>query len=203
MERSALRRSRQTEQHISASVHARLGLRLRVRLRRWRLDRALADGCGWEDSKDHALRARQLLDPVARCELAASLRRLVAEAENPRVRLLSSAVPAHWGVVRTWREALLGLAERLERPVPTNPCGVARTLELLTDGTGALYNPAPKRPMAETIWWIADGLRPCPPHDWRCPVRMKLDPDHVAWTCARCGNVATTSAEAADAGPAK
>jgi hypothetical protein len=27
----------------------------------------------------------------------------------------------------------------------------------------------------------------CPPHAWRCPVIMKLDPDHVAWTCARCG----------------
>ena len=30
----------------------------------------------------------------------------------------------------------------------------------------------------------------CPPHEWRCPVIMKLDPDHVAWTCARCGAMA-------------
>lgn len=30
----------------------------------------------------------------------------------------------------------------------------------------------------------------CPPHNWRCPVIMKLDPDHVAWTCARCGAMA-------------
>jgi hypothetical protein len=30
----------------------------------------------------------------------------------------------------------------------------------------------------------------CPPHDWRCPVIMKLDPEHVAWTCARCGAMA-------------
>jgi hypothetical protein len=30
------------------------------------------------------------------------------------------------------------------------------------------------------------------PHDWRCPVTIKLDPDHVAWTCASCGAIATT-----------
>ena len=30
----------------------------------------------------------------------------------------------------------------------------------------------------------------CPPHDWRCPVIMKLDPEHVAWTCAHCGAMA-------------
>ncbi|MGZ4324513.1 MAG: hypothetical protein ACXVH3_22260 [Solirubrobacteraceae bacterium] len=36
---------------------------------------------------------------------------------------------------------------------------------------------------------VALGL--CPPHRWGCPVIMKLDPDHVAWTCGRCGVVAT------------
>jgi len=29
----------------------------------------------------------------------------------------------------------------------------------------------------------------CPPHRWGCPVIMKLDPEHVAWTCGRCGLV--------------
>jgi hypothetical protein len=33
-------------------------------------------------------------------------------------------------------------------------------------------------------------LRLCPPHHGGCPVIMKLDPEHVAWTCARCGLVA-------------
>jgi hypothetical protein len=32
--------------------------------------------------------------------------------------------------------------------------------------------------------------RNCPPHDWRCPVLMKTDPGHVAWTCAKCGAIA-------------
>jgi hypothetical protein len=32
----------------------------------------------------------------------------------------------------------------------------------------------------------------CPPHEWGCPVIMELDPEHVAWTCARCGAIATS-----------
>jgi hypothetical protein len=86
----------------------------------------------------------------------------------------------------------LGLAERLERPVEVNPTGVARVLMLLTDGSGPLYNPARDRSVGEALWWVADGLALCPPHRWDCPVIMKLDPEHVAWTCARCGSVATT-----------
>jgi hypothetical protein len=35
-------------------------------------------------------------------------------------------------------------------------------------------------------------LSVCPPHRWGCPVIMKLDPEHVAWTCGWCGLVATT-----------
>ena len=29
----------------------------------------------------------------------------------------------------------------------------------------------------------------CPPHDRRCPVQMKTEPGHVAWTCAKCGAI--------------
>ena len=29
-------------------------------------------------------------------------------------------------------------------------------------------------------------------HIWACPVIMKTDPAHVAWTCARCGALAIT-----------
>jgi hypothetical protein len=32
----------------------------------------------------------------------------------------------------------------------------------------------------------------CPPHRWGCPVVMKLDPEHVAWTCGWCGLIATS-----------
>jgi len=33
---------------------------------------------------------------------------------------------------------------------------------------------------------------PCPSHLWACPVIMKTDPEHTAWTCSRCGRLATT-----------
>jgi hypothetical protein len=35
--------------------------------------------------------------------------------------------------------------------------------------------------------WASD--RNCPPHAWGCPVLMKLDPQSVAWTCAKCGAI--------------
>ena len=138
------------------------------------------------------MRAGQLAEPLTRRHLARSLRHVVADAERPHAVVLSSRVPTVRDAVDHWREGLLGLAERLEQPGPTDPCGVARVLSLLTDGNGPLYNPAPDRSLGDALWWAADGLSLCPPHRWRCPVRIKLDPDHTAWTCARCGAIATT-----------
>jgi hypothetical protein len=161
-------------------------------LHRTRLDRELAGGCGWDASEDLALRARQLVDPVRCRQFARSLRRALAAADDPLLVLRSASVPASREALTGWREALLGLAERLERPGPINPCGVARTRALLTDGLGPLYNRDAERSIAEAVWWIADGLQLCPPHAWGCPVIMKLDPEHVAWTCGRCGAITTT-----------
>ena len=90
------------------------------------------------------------------------------------------------------REGLLGLAERLEGPGPVNPCGVARASFLLTDRLGPLYSCLSGMAVEDAVWWVADGFQLCPPHRWGCPVIMKLDPDHVAWTCGRCGAIATT-----------
>jgi len=134
------------------------------------------------------VRAHQLTDPLSLAQLARSLRNVVARAEQGGHQL-GSAVTLCTNAVNANREGLLGLAERLERPGPVNPCGVARVVLLLTDGASPLYNHAPTRTMGETLWWMADGLQPCPPHSWGCPVRDKLDPDHVAWTCARCGTI--------------
>ena len=171
----------------------RLGLRarLRVRLARGRLDRELADARVRDTSEDHALRARQLATPAARRQLACSLRRVLADAEDPRTAMRGSTVPVLWDAVLPWREALYGLAERLEQTEPVNPLGLARMRVLLTDGMGPLYNRAYERSLREMVWWIVDGLQLCPPHDWRCPVVVKLDPCDVAWTCARCGSITT------------
>ena len=94
----------------------------------------------------------------ARRQLARSLRARVKDAERPVAARVTAAVPLSRRAVLRWRESLIGVAERLERPDPLNPCGVARVLVLLTDGMGPLYNPAAADRMSDAVWWIADGL---------------------------------------------
>jgi hypothetical protein len=117
---------------------------------------------------------------------------VVADAQSPRAVRFDSTVPVLTEAVAPWREALLGLADHLDEPGQISACGLARALCLLTDGGGALYSPRPERSLAETIWWVADGMAMCSSHEWGCPVRIKLDPEHVAWTCGRCGAIATS-----------
>ncbi len=131
--------------------------RIRVRVHRARLDHQLADGLAPDAFHDRALRATQLAGMPTRRQVARSLRRLVDHAEHPR-GFLSAAVPVCRRAVLAWREGLLGLAERLEQPVPLDPCGVARALVLLTDGGGPFYNAGADRSMGDAVWWIADGL---------------------------------------------
>jgi len=167
-----------------------LGLRLRVALRRDRLDHELAAGLAPQSFAERALRADQLAGMTERRRTADALRALVRRADRPQ--LLTSAVPVSRRAVLSSREGLLGLADRLDGPGSVNPCGVARALVLLTDGSGPLYDRGAPGSLTDAVWWIADGLKPCPPHDWACPVVMKLDPEHVAWTCARCGAIASS-----------
>jgi hypothetical protein len=141
-----------------SSARPTLRRRLRVQLHRGRLDQQVAEGFGPDPVEDRALRARQLTAMRARRRLARSLRARVRDAERPVGLQMSAAVPLCRRAVLPWRESLLGLAERLERPDPVNPTGVARVLVLLTDGTGPLYNPTPVRRMGDAVWWIADGL---------------------------------------------
>ncbi len=141
-----------------SSPRPTLRRRLRVQFHRGRLDQQVAEGFGPDPVEDRALRATQLTAMRARRRLARSLRARVRDAEGPAAIRMSAAVPLCRRAVLPWRESLLGVAERLERPDPVNPAGVARVLVLLTDGTGPLYNPTPVRRMGEVVWWIADGL---------------------------------------------
>ena len=168
------------------------GLWLRVRLHRGRLDRELADGGDPAACAERGLRAKQLVAATTRRRLAHSLRGAVADADAPYAVVFYSAVPVCRRAVAPWREGLLGLADRLEHAETLNPCGVARVGVLLTDGAGPLYNPAAERRIDQMVWWVADGLQPCPPHAWASPLITKLDPEHTTWTCRRCGAIATT-----------
>jgi hypothetical protein len=132
--------------------------RLRVQLHKARLDEQVAEGFGLDPDEDRALRARQLAGMRVRRRLARSLRARVKDAERLPMPHLSAAVPLSRRVVLSWRESLLGVAERLERSGPVNPCGVARVLVLLTDAMGPLYEPGAADRMSDMVWWIADGL---------------------------------------------
>ena len=152
--------------------------RLRVRRRRWRLDREIADGYPPDGSQLHALRWRQLADPRVRAAVAADVRRIVDDAEQPYTVLHAVALGHPPGLLRllsaevlAYRDGLLGLAERLEAPTAVNPRGVARARLLLADAEGPLYCLAPERSLEETIWWIADGLQDRPDH----PSRLQHD----------------------------
>jgi hypothetical protein len=136
---------------------ADLRLRLRVALRRNRLNREIATGCDPTASPERTLRATQLCRPATRKQLARALRSAVAEVDRRRYGI-SSAVPVSRVAVKEWREGLLGLAEALEFAEPVNPCGVARALELVTDGAGPLYTGANGQSLGERLWWISDGL---------------------------------------------
>ncbi len=89
----------------------------------------------------------------------ASVRSLIADAELPAVARMCSAVPVSRRSVLPWRHALLGVAERLERDEPVDPCGVARVMVLITDGCSPVYNPDATHSMGDAIWWVADGLK--------------------------------------------
>jgi hypothetical protein len=136
----------------------RLWLRIRIRLHRRALDRQLSNGLTAGGSDDRALRARQLGDDHTRRRLARSLRGMIADAEATPMARLCAAAPVCARAVLPWRQALLGVAERLEGSDPVAPCGVARVVVLLTDGGSPAYDPDPARSMNDAIWWIADGL---------------------------------------------
>jgi hypothetical protein len=147
-----------TDPTAARVVSPGIGLRVRVRLRRCRLDRELAQGLGCEDSEARSLRARQLATARTRRRLARSAR-WVAESDPARLSpLFSPPQIAPTSAVYSWREAFAGLAERLESSAPINVCGIARLTELLADGAGPLYNHNTEARLGDVIWWVADGL---------------------------------------------
>jgi hypothetical protein len=143
----------------AVSARAGFALRMRLWLTRGRLDQRIVTGCPWDSRAATALRARQLSDPRTRQRLARSLRGIVAYADRVEGRPLFSAVVIDRAAVRADREAILGLAERLEAEDPTNPRGIVLARRLLTDGIDSpLYNPRCGRTVAAAVWEISDAL---------------------------------------------
>jgi hypothetical protein len=133
-------------------------VRLSVRFRRRGLDRKLATGVDPSSSPELTLRGWQLVQPSSRRRVVRALRRTVLQAQDHRLNGLSSIVPISRKAVTQWGQGLLGVADAIEQFDRVSPCGIARALELITDGTGPLYNPATEYLLGTAVWSIADGL---------------------------------------------
>jgi hypothetical protein len=108
-----------------------------VRLRRFQLDRALAQGVDpWSDA-ELMLRASRLGSLAERRRLAAGLVELVSVAEHQRRS--SPYVSVRHKVVLEQREPLLALADRLGHPAPVAVPVVARIALLLSDPLSPVY----------------------------------------------------------------
>lgn len=136
-------------------------LRLRVVATRSKLDRQIAEGGLCEATDALALRTSQLTDPRSQRQIAASLRRIVTYADRPESAGASSAVVIAPPAVRGGRDALMGLAQRLEEGEPVSPRGIVLARRLLTDGLSPLFDPLCRQTVtqaAHEIYWALDEI---------------------------------------------
>jgi hypothetical protein len=135
-----------------------LKLRLRVYLTRASLDHQIATGGPYNSTAASALRARQLVEPATRRQIALGLRDIVDYADRVASRRVFSAVVIEPAAVRRARHPILGLAERLEGTARVNPAGVARAQVLITDGLSPLFNRNCPRTATQAIYEVQDAL---------------------------------------------
>jgi len=134
-----------------------LALRARVFASRRSLDEALADGASPLWSPELARRARQLVSRGSRQQLANSLERLVKEAQR-------SVSPRAVAVLLPRREiseaetSLFSIATRLRDERPMYARGTALLSQLLSDGSGPMYNAHTGGSLGRAVGAIAAAL---------------------------------------------
>jgi hypothetical protein len=142
----------------SPSAREPLGLRLRVQLTRARLDREIVSGRACTPTDALALRVRQLTHQRTRQQIARQLRSVVEYVDRRDPRPIITAVVIEPAAVRAGRNAILGLAHRLEVGDPVQPRGIVLARRLLTDGSGPMFNRGSGRTVTEAIWEVVDAL---------------------------------------------
>ncbi len=125
----------------AVDTSASLALRARVWLRRARLDDSLARGVDPVSSAELELRALQLCSARYRARMARSLVRVLCDARGP-APFMRPQVPVRRREICECEDDLTALIRRLCDGQPVDPCGVALTQQLLTDGAGPLYHEA-------------------------------------------------------------
>jgi hypothetical protein len=115
------------------------------------LDQRLAAGASPQESRALRRRARRLMSGRKRRSLAASVYRVLAEAEQP-ARPFSSAVPTQRRAVHSCRPLLVQVAQDLDdTELPVSAKGVALVEQLLTDGGSPVYAPVGERALEEAV----------------------------------------------------
>jgi hypothetical protein len=138
-------------------------MRLMVFLIRIKLDRAIADERPSEATRALALRVQQLTAHTTRRRVASELRAIVEYVDrNDSVSPRLTAVMIEPAAVRAGREAILGLAERLQSTAPLSARGVVLARALLTDGRSPLFNPFCERTVVEAVFEVQDALGSVP-----------------------------------------
>jgi hypothetical protein len=132
------------------------------RLSSARLDAELAVGIAPETSPLHLSRARQLVNPRFRHARARDWEHVLVTSREP-LRGLSGRVPPRREIVRQAAAEIQELIAALQQIGPVPARGVAIATTLLTDGCGALYNPAAINDLATTIARAVDHLDPTLP----------------------------------------
>ncbi len=147
-----------TNQERGAWRSAPLSLRVRACLGRRGIDRRILAGDPVDGAPALALRAAQLTDPQTRRQTARRLRGIVDYVDRSGPRPLITAVVIDPPAVRSGRQAILGLAQRLEAGGQVEPRGVILAQRLLTDGLGPLFNPSSERTVIAAVWETVDAL---------------------------------------------
>jgi hypothetical protein len=136
-----------------------MALRVKVFLRRGKLDRQVASEGAYEVTDTLALRIRQLTGQGMRRRTARELRGVVEHVDNRKPGPVISAVVIDPAAVGAGREALLGLAERLEAiACPVSARGVVLARALLIEGTSPLYNRYCEQTVNEAVFDVQDAL---------------------------------------------
>jgi hypothetical protein len=151
----AARRDRIRRDYTAQLFEPRLVVRLRARVHRLRLDRALAAGEDPSASPLLAARAAQLVDPGTRQRIASCLEQFALTIDAPRGRL--RALPLRVAV-RPNQQALFDLARMLGHDGTYYAHGIAMLELVLSDGMGPAYTDPSGEGLARQLALAARGL---------------------------------------------
>lgn len=128
----------QSASHYTTPPHERPWDRLLARALAPSLDRQLAAGSAPQSSLALTIRAREIVSPAARRELASRWAAVLDQAGRPAT--LISSRPLQRAAVIAAAPELRELVSVLGSGVPISVRGAAMASSLLSDGAGPLYN---------------------------------------------------------------